>query len=153
MERNCRNCQKEFRPHRRSQKFCSPSCTQHVRWTRARGKKKKCVVCDKEFIAIFDRRVTCKTCGDRLGRIRWKMKNQNVIVSPEKILELLRVKVCDICGRPNEDKKDLAFDHEGTMIRGRLCRRHNTALGLFGEDPELLRKAADYIERARAQRT
>jgi hypothetical protein len=34
-----------------------------------------------------------------------------------------------------------------------LCHKHNTALGLFGDDPALLRQAADYIETWRAKIT
>ena len=36
-----------------------------------------------------------------------------------------------------------------SCFRGIACNAHNTALGAFGDDPELLRRAADYIERSR----
>jgi hypothetical protein len=43
---------------------------------------------------------------------------------------------------------ELQFDHDHALgyIRGVLCAKCNTAVGKFGEDPHLLRKAADYIE-------
>jgi len=37
--------------------------------------------------------------------------------------------------------------HETGQRRGILCRAHNTALGLFKDDPSDLRKAADYLEK------
>lgn len=37
-------------------------------------------------------------------------------------------------------------DHETLKIRGLLCTTCNTALGLMSDDPQLLRRAADYLE-------
>ena len=34
-------------------------------------------------------------------------------------------------------------------FRGIVCNGHNAALGAFGDDPSLLRRAADYLERMR----
>lgn len=54
--------------------------------------------------------------------------------------------VCKICGQT--DNRRLAVDHchDTGRVRGLLCRHCNTAIGLFGDDPSLLRKAADYLE-------
>jgi hypothetical protein len=61
---------------------------------------------------------------------------------------------CSICRRTLErstrgrGKTNMHLDHchkTGT-IRGVLCRYCNTALGLFGDDPGRLRRAADYLE-------
>lgn len=61
---------------------------------------------------------------------------------------------CAICRRPERDThlgnlRFLSVDHcHGSgAIRGILCGGCNKALGLFGDDPELLRKAAAYLER------
>lgn len=55
------------------------------------------------------------------------------------------VKACEICGRTNK----LCVDHchETGIIRGILCDRHNRGLGYFSDKPDLLRKAANYVER------
>lgn len=37
----------------------------------------------------------------------------------------------------------------GKCVRGLLCANHNTGLGMFDDNPEILRAAADYIERFR----
>ena len=34
----------------------------------------------------------------------------------------------------------------GSCIRGVVCKKHNTALGGFNDNPALLRRAADYLE-------
>ena len=64
---------------------------------------------------------------------------------------------CDICGNVEQSvdragiPRRLAVDHCHTTgtIRKLLCSACNKALGGFRDDPELLRKAAAYIERNR----
>lgn len=52
---------------------------------------------------------------------------------------------CEICGGNNILSKDHC--HITGDDRGMLCRGHNIGLGYFGHSPELLRAAADYLER------
>jgi hypothetical protein len=59
---------------------------------------------------------------------------------------------CGICGRRPTDGKKLRRDHSHKgdgRPRGLLCWRHNVGLQMFGDDdPDLLRAAAAYLERA-----
>ena len=48
------------------------------------------------------------------------------------------------CGRPINATD---HDHVTGCFRGLMCQGHNAALGLFGDSPQLLREAADYLER------
>ena len=45
----------------------------------------------------------------------------------------------------------LCIDHDHTTgkVRGMLCHDCNTSLGKFRDNPDILRKAADYLERPR----
>ena len=57
---------------------------------------------------------------------------------------------CGICGKhqSNEEMgRRLAVDHCHTTkkVRGLLCRKCNTALGLFRDNPELIQKALSYL--------
>lgn len=47
---------------------------------------------------------------------------------------------------PRQDGNEVTC---GNCVRAILCRLCNQGLGMFNEDPELLRTAADYIERYR----
>jgi hypothetical protein len=58
---------------------------------------------------------------------------------------------CAICGRtenPGRFRQSLPVDHnhETGAIRGILCIDCNRGLGMFRDDPRLLRKAATYLE-------
>lgn len=66
--------------------------------------------------------------------------------------------VCAVCGRgePAEHGRTgkqfrLAVDHchETGAVRGLLCQKCNRAIGLFGDDPILIRKAISYLLRNR----
>lgn len=52
---------------------------------------------------------------------------------------------CAICN----EALPLCVDHNHRTgkVRGLLCRVHNAGLGQFGDDPRLLRKAAEYLEK------
>lgn len=60
---------------------------------------------------------------------------------------------CAICGivpDPQADFKGdrvlhIDHDHATGKVRGLLCRKHNTAIGLFQDDPVLLYRAGDYL--------
>jgi hypothetical protein len=55
--------------------------------------------------------------------------------------------LCAICGKPNERRRRLVVDHCHTSgrVRGLLCDACNNMLGMAGEDPAILRAAADYL--------
>jgi hypothetical protein len=51
---------------------------------------------------------------------------------------------CALCPRAEDLVKDHC--HRTGRFRGWLCRSHNRALGLLGDDPGMLRAAAEYLE-------
>jgi Recombination endonuclease VII len=56
--------------------------------------------------------------------------------------------VCALCVRPGPHARALNVDHDHVSgrIRALLCPSCNRALGYFGDDPVLMRAAADYVE-------
>lgn len=57
--------------------------------------------------------------------------------------------VCAICSSAENGRyKHLSIDHchDSGKIRGLLCNNCNRGIGLLKDNPELLRKAAEYVE-------
>jgi hypothetical protein len=52
---------------------------------------------------------------------------------------------CGICLKPA--KLVIDHDHETGCVRGLLCRPCNRSIGQLGEDPEVLRRAADWVSK------
>src|SRR5262249_49587094 len=55
---------------------------------------------------------------------------------------------CAICGeRPQMISLHVDHDHASRALRGLLCFRCNNALGDLRDDPDLLLRAAEYLQR------
>lgn len=56
---------------------------------------------------------------------------------------------CKLCSRPQEEvqyKLHVDHSHETGRVRGLLCRRCNTYLGILGDNEEAGRKVYDYLK-------
>ena len=83
---------------------------------------------------------------------REKLYTARYGLSPEEYHEMLRQQggVCAICRKPG---RALVMDHchATNVVRRPLCRKCNSGLGQFDDDPDALRAAAAYVEAFRAQ--
>lgn len=52
---------------------------------------------------------------------------------------------CAIGGEPLPETPHIDHDHDTGYVRGLLCKTHNTALGMFGDNWEILEKASQYV--------
>ena len=131
---------------------------------------KKCSSCQetKSFDQFNKNRSTksgyhnqCRSCTKL-----WKPDSQALLASRKKTREWNRFKgtgftqeefeeklnnqgrVCAICGTDNPGKLDFCadHDHETKQKRGILCRKCNTGLGHFNDDPEIIKAAIEYLE-------
>lgn len=99
--------------------------------------------------------------------LEWTIYRRGVIrrkrMTPEEYEKKLLAQggVCALCGSPpGERALGIDHDHEccpeadtcGQCNRDLLCGNCNSGLGYFQDSPELLRKAADYIEMHRRDR-
>lgn len=120
--------------------------------TIARGTK-VCSICNQEqpleqFSANRRKadgyRNYCRACQQSAQQARLYGITQ---AQKEEMLEA-QGKVCAICGADSPGKTRWHTDHchDSLKVRGILCVRCNTALGLAKDDPTLLRTMAAYIE-------
>jgi hypothetical protein len=78
---------------------------------------------------------------------RTKMKQKGITVEEYDARLEAQDGLCAICRQLNASVRRLAVDHnhETGEIRGLLCSHCNRALGLFKDDPALLKAAIDYL--------
>ena len=88
--------------------------------------------------------------GNRKRNRTWRLKRV-YNMTEEDYLRLLNLHEhrCHICNqRFSADLSDhIDHDHASHRVRGILCGSCNRALGLFKDNPTLLRQAADYLEK------
>lgn len=135
-------------------------------------KSERCTKCQKrKSVASF-----CKARGNKSGLSSWcrrcltactlaaRRRNPGLVraellrrkygLTPERYLETLQHQdgVCAICrkpdGSPSSAAVPLAVDHchRTSAVRGLLCRKCNTVLGMVDDNPEILERAIAYLK-------
>ena len=107
------------------------------------------------------RRRECPICRD-ITSAKWREKNKQraresrfrneygiTIAEYDSLLEKQHGR-CLICDQNPGYPLHVDHCHETGVLRGLLCRMCNPGLGWFGDSPERLRRAADYLEAYRA---
>lgn len=82
----------------------------------------------------------CKSCTSYKGTA----SRYNITVKDARVLRSGSLH-CELCGR--KKKLEVDHDHKTDEIRGMLCSRCNSAIGLFHDDVSLLRKAIEYLDK------
>ena len=122
---------------------------------------KTCSKCNKEHpIEMFSKRTyasgkvssqsKCKNC-ERSVRSKYykphEYMRRRFKLTEERYAELMDVEICELCGGGFDGKKCIDHSHKTEKIRGVLCNKCNTALGLVGDNVETLSRMIDYINR------
>lgn len=126
-----------------------------------------------ERYGVVLRKTTCKECAARQAREWYGRHTERGLtnrrrlqlkadygLTPEQYDAMLEAQggVCALCARPERAKRDgkvmrMPVDHchETGRVRALLCHACNRAIGLLGEDVELLRRAIDYLLRHKSE--
>ena len=160
--RPCQKCSAVFTPWRLDQTTCGANCTGKPGEVRTCANQK----CDKEFFIAANpgkgrgkQRYCARQCRDQASRWRLAERFRRYGVTPEQYQRMLADLggLCAISRKPptpaprstpREGEWELAVDHDHqtSVLRSLVTHKINLALGLFDDDPETLRLAADYIE-------
>ena len=93
----------------------------------------------------------CKPCQTELRRSYYKpheYMRRKFNLSEEQYTELMMAEVCQVCGQDFGKKKCIDHCHSKEKIRGILCHKCNTALGLVGDNVQTLSKLIRYLEQS-----
>lgn len=81
-------------------------------------------------------------------RKRLLLRKFKLSVDDYDALLMVQHGVCAICGNPPEEGKVLSVDHchKTNVVRGLLCPKCNTAIGMLNDDVKRLRAAIKYLQ-------
>ena len=97
----------------------------------------------------------CKSCQTANRKQYYKpheYMRRKFKLTEQQYSELMNVDSCQVCGGDFGKKKCIDHCHTTDQIRGVLCHNCNTALGLVGDNVEVLSKLIQYLEQSRQQR-
>ncbi len=153
--RECITCGGEFQPYRSNQKTCSRACYNQTPERRedARVRQARPEVRERERVR---RALNTSPYPDKVRRynLRNALSKYGVTIEwyEQKLAE--QGGACALCGHvPPPDgikaasRLHVDHNHKTGITRDLLCTRCNMGVGYFMEDPALMRRAAEYIER------
>lgn len=167
--RSCEKCGKEYKPGRPDQRTCGAVCP---------GKPDFELICanpdclspDRKFLVLGNSRgkgnqqYCSEKCRDHVARIRQgqRFRRYDGMAREEFIsqgeAQSWRCVLCRIVPEPDKRRRlldelpylEVDHCHETGKRRDLLCGACNKGLGMFKDDPEVLRAAASYLERWRS---
>lgn len=140
--KECANCGIKIKSIVNNKKYCSNKCKKSFLY--GKNRFKHCRYCEKEFKDDSPKNGN-KYCSQICRTHAATARKFNITNEDHAFLET--VNKCEICESPFKNKTDKHIDHchETSIVRGVLCHRCNTALGIFGDNKEGLEKAYKYL--------
>lgn len=115
-------------------------------------KEKTCKTCSEPFTPTAPSQKYCSS--DCRGKNAYYERVYGITEAEYETMKQQQNNRCYLCGSKgfmignNNHSERLAVDHchDTDTVRKLLCHNCNRALGLFKDNPELMRKAAEYVE-------
>ena len=175
-QKQCTKCQKykdtsDFHKYSKAQDGLKPWCKSCVKEydlkendpKRVMPRKKNgelihCRKCERylDKSAFWGKLTYCRECAKLVGHSS-NLKRFGLTVENYIDLEKSQNGVCKICKLPEENRKRLCVDHDhsccsdasscGRCVRGLICFRCNTALGMVNDNPETLQAMIEYLKK------
>jgi hypothetical protein len=107
------------------------------------GKRAQCIACVHKTHPNWLSKKRETMCQ---AQRRWRCKHiYGIGLDEYEALVEAHAGRCRICHR-QDDKLNVDHCHKELKVRGLLCGRCNRGLGLFRDNPDYLRNAANYLE-------
>jgi hypothetical protein len=89
----------------------------------------------------YGRKTYCNSCQNLYTR-KWRYND------PDKVIELLREDKCQICNDPFKSDRNKFIDHchKTNIIRGVLCTKCNTLLGMIERKKQIFTNIKKYLK-------
>ena len=159
----CEHCAGPFTTKRDGKRFCSRKCGELARGEREKQERlarpaRQCQGCEAD---ITGRRSDVVWCSDgcagkrpsRRGAVRRSRLKRLYGLTVEQYDAMLAKQRgrCAICGstEPKHTNWSVDHDHVTGQVRGILCSACNTGIGQLQDDPDIVRKALEYIVKHR----
>lgn len=124
----------------------------HRRFSSKDGRQSKCKPCNHESAVQWQEKnaeKATKVWKNKVGDSEFLLKRKSRLygISPDELQNLYDSNSsCMICGTIPSNGLHIDHDHSSGVVRGLLCMRCNTALGLFKDNAENLANAIEYLE-------
>ncbi|MEF2052973.1 endonuclease VII domain-containing protein [Pseudomonas aeruginosa] len=120
------------------------------------GKRRtECRSCrSQDNLNRYHNRASTKDAHSKASLKHYLRKRYGMTVEQYEQMSAAQDHKCAICHNPETQHRRLAVDHchATGRVRALLCQSCNTALGKLRDDPSLMRRAAEYIERHSSER-
>jgi hypothetical protein len=146
----CKVCVKEYDLKENDPKRVMPR--------KKNGELVHCRKCERylDKSAFWGKLTYCRECAKLVGHSS-NLKRFGLTAEDYIDLEKSQNGVCKICKLPEENRKRLCVDHDhsccpdasscGKCVRGLICFRCNTALGMVNDNPETLQAMIEYLQK------
>jgi hypothetical protein len=116
--------------------------------------KRKCATCltEKLVTNFYYNKVykthfaECKNCSKKRRRVNKLTKNYNTTEKEIKKLLKLQDNKCLICNCCIKKKYCIDHNNKTKIVRGLLCTKCNTGLGMLQDNPKILKAAISYLK-------
>lgn len=147
-----------FRPYRDNNLYCGRLCQRKARERRRfgelRSELRECSRCGVKNVERKPGIAVCDGCRvDKRDRTeferRRRFRTYGITEAQYDAMFERQGYRCGICLTDTPGRKGWAIDHchDSGVVRGVLCSKCNSAIGLLQDDPAVIMRAALYVER------
>lgn len=141
----CKQCNKELLNKNSNAIWCNENCRSKFRWNNVQGYKDHCLQRSKISYQKNKQRYKEKYQQRQKRLIRYDLSHEDFL----KLLASQEYK-CSICLREEKSlsiRLSIDHDHKTNKVRGLLCNRCNSMLGLAQDSEKILYKAIQYLRK------